>query len=77
MIEPGLWKRAAPALSAVWSMTAAIVLGAVVGTWLDRKLGLSPIFLVALSFGGLIAGAVQIARGLNRQSDDPPGPPPP
>jgi F0F1-type ATP synthase assembly protein I len=57
-------------------MTIAIVLGALAGTWLDRRLGTSPLLLVALSFAGLIVGAVQIARGL-KKSDDPPGPPAP
>jgi F0F1-type ATP synthase assembly protein I len=58
-------------------MTAGIVLGALAGSWLDRKLGISPVCLVGLSLTGLVLGALQIARGLNKQSDDPPESPPP
>lgn len=71
------WRRAAPALSAVWTMTAGILVGVFLGRWLDGRFGTSPLLQVGLAFVGLIGGSVRVVRGLQQSRHDPPLPPGP
>ncbi len=71
------WRRAAPALSAVWTMTAGILVGVFVGGWLDERFGTAPILKIGFALGGLIGGSVRVVRGLEQSRDDPPLPPGP
>ncbi len=71
------WQRAAPALSAVWTMTAGILVGAFVGGWLDERMGTAPFLKLGLALGGLFAGSVRVVRGLQQSRHDPPLPPDP
>ena len=71
------WRKAAPALSAVWTMTAAILVGGFVGGWLDTRLGTPPAFQLGLAIAGLVVGSVRVVRGFQNAPHDPTEPPPP
>jgi F0F1-type ATP synthase assembly protein I len=59
-------RGAAPYLDAVWRMVAALVLGAVAGLFLDRKLGSTPWGVVGGLGLGLGLGFYLLMRSLTR-----------
>lgn len=79
MLDPDMWKRAAPALALVSSMSTSVIGGALVGFWLDRRLGTEPWLLLLLVGGGFYVSVRHILLFLKQQKppDAPPGPPPP
>lgn len=56
-------------------MTAAIVLGAFAGRWLDERFGTAPLAAIGFAFAGLGVGAFQVIR--RSKQDDPSHPDPP
>ncbi|MBI4563703.1 MAG: AtpZ/AtpI family protein [Planctomycetes bacterium] len=64
--DPSIW-RPVMALAAVgWVLVVSIVLGYFGGSYLDRKLGTEPWFLVVGVALGTIAGFVQLWRVVKR-----------
>jgi F0F1-type ATP synthase assembly protein I len=59
-------RGAAPYLDAVWRMVAALVLGAVLGVFLDRKLGSTPWGVVGGLGLGLGLGFYLLMRSLSK-----------
>ena len=55
-------RQAAPYLAASWNLTAAVLLGAAGGWWLDRKLGTRPWLLLIGVFGGVVVAHHRRAR---------------
>ena len=44
---------------------ATIVIAALAGVWLDKRLGTSPLFVITMVFGGAAAGFWSMYRRLN------------
>ena len=59
-------RGAAPYLAAVWRMVGALLIGAVVGVVLDRKLGWAPWGVVSGLGVGLAAGFWSLMRSLSQ-----------
>ena len=57
-------RKAAPYLDAVWRMVGALLLGAGVGWFLDRRLGTGPWCLVGGLGLGMLAGFWSLYRSL-------------
>ena len=62
----GAERRAAPYLDAVWQMVAAVLLGAGLGTVVDRKLGWQPWGVVSGVGLGLGLGFWRLMRNLSQ-----------
>lgn len=82
MIDPNIWRRLAPAMGLVSTMTGSILAGVLLGSWLDRRLQTEPLLTAGLAMAGLVSGALYLARALrspnpdDRPPDDRPPPPP-
>ncbi|GAB4225600.1 MAG: hypothetical protein Kow0062_27910 [Acidobacteriota bacterium] len=55
-------KQAAPFLGAAWTLTAALLAGALGGRWLDGRLGTGPWLTLAGIVLGLLVGFYELAR---------------
>lgn len=83
MIDPNIWRRLAPAMGLVSTMTGSILAGVLLGSWLDRRLHTDPLLTAGFAMAGLLSGALYLARALrlpnpdDRPPDDRPEPPPP
>ncbi len=67
----GTTKAMSLAFSIGFSLAGPVVLGGLVGYWLDARLGTNPTFTMILVLVGAIAGLVQLIRTVNRlQSDE-------
>jgi F0F1-type ATP synthase assembly protein I len=54
------------AFSVGFALTGPIILGALLGIWLDARLKTSPWFTTGLVLLGIVAGFVELIRTLNR-----------
>jgi len=54
--------QAGPAMAAVWTLSATIVLGVLGGWWLDRRFGTRPWLLIAGMLLGLVIGMYQLGK---------------
>lgn len=79
MIDPAMWKRAAPALALVSQMTSSVLGGAIVGVWVDRRFGIEPWATLVLVGGGFALSVRHLLLFLKQQQppDAPPDPPAP
>lgn len=78
MSDPQMWRRAAPVLSLILSMTYSIIGGALVGLWADQRWGTRPWITVVLILGGFGLGLRNLLFFLKRvQPPDAPNDPPP
>ncbi|MCS7301087.1 MAG: AtpZ/AtpI family protein [Fimbriimonadales bacterium] len=62
------------AFSVGFALAGPVILGALLGYWLDGRLGTSPTWTMILTLLGIVAGLVQlirIASKLNRLEDKP------
>jgi ATP synthase protein I len=59
-------RSAAPYVDAVWRMVAALLLGAGLGWWLDKRLASGPWGVVGGLGGGLALGFWSLMRSLSR-----------
>jgi ATP synthase protein I len=48
------------------SFALAIVIGAVIGTWLDRVTGWAPLFFIVFFIAGVAAGILNVYRVVSR-----------
>ncbi len=82
MIDPNIWRRLAPAMGLVSTMTGSILAGVLLGSWLDRRLHTEPLLTAGLAMAGLVSGALYMTRALRLTNsnqpppDDRPEPPP-
>ena len=72
MSDSGFLKRMAAVSGMVLEMAALAIAGGIAGSWLDTRLGTSPLFLLLLLFGGMGAGMTRMLSTVNRLSDDEP-----
>jgi F0F1-type ATP synthase assembly protein I len=72
MSDSGLSTIVARVAGLVLPMTLTVLGGFFLGGWLDRKLGTSPLLLLALGLGGLIIGfwRMNSELGKARKKDD-------
>ncbi len=69
--KPGPSMGSLGALSAVGiAFVLAVVFGFVIGYFLDRWLGTSPLFIILFFFIGLVAGIVNVVRTANAVGKD-------
>lgn len=54
--------QAAPYMAAAWTMTAALLIGAFGGRWLDGRLGTAPWLLLLGLLLGLVVGFYELMR---------------
>lgn len=69
MLSPNALKVMARASAMVLEMGILVVVGAFSGSWLDGRLGTSPLFLLCLSMAMLAAGILRILRTLEHDQD--------
>ncbi|MCB9780427.1 MAG: AtpZ/AtpI family protein [Alphaproteobacteria bacterium] len=62
MLDPDMLKRLAGATAAAAELAVIVVVGALLGRWLDARFLTSPTFLLLLSIGGLTAGLFRLVR---------------
>ena len=74
MIDPNIWRRTAPAMALASNMTGSILVGVLVGSWIDRRYDTGPWFTVGLCFLGFGVG---VWRLLNAPPPPPPDDPSP
>jgi len=55
-------RQASPYIAASWVMTAALLLGALGGRWLDQRFGTRPLLAMLGLFLGLAVGLYELAR---------------
>ena len=73
-------QKVGPMLTASWQLVATILLAALIGWWLDGKLGTAPWLLIAGALFGIAAGLfsfIRAALAMGRSSGRPPNPPQP
>ncbi len=60
----------------VLPMTVTVIVGFALGGWLDKRLGTSPLLLLALGLGGLLIGFWRMNTELQkaRDTDEPDAP---
>lgn len=64
--EPSPWRLVGFVLSIVFIVPAGVLVGGLIGWWLDSKLGSSPVlFIVCLAFG-FVAGLLELFREFKR-----------
>jgi len=71
MPEPGQqertpWRLVGLVLSLAFVFPSALLVGYVVGWWLDKKLGTSPILVVVFILLGFFAALVELLRELKK-----------
>ncbi len=80
MLDPVLLRKVGLATAAAAETAVAVLLGLVVGGWLDARFDTAPVFLFACSLAGLLIGFWRLSRWLTRSDaldgNDPqdPGP---
>jgi F0F1-type ATP synthase assembly protein I len=70
MIDQNIWRRLAPAMGLVTTMTGSILAGVLLGSWLDRRLGTEPLLTAGLALAGLVGGATQLSRSVRSLPPD-------
>lgn len=58
------WRQLGLVLSMGVTFTAAVVIGVLLGLWLDARLGTKPLFTLILAGLGFVAGVVELLRAL-------------
>ncbi len=76
MIDPNIWRRAAPAMALVSAMTSSMLAGVLLGSWLDRRFNTGPWFTAGLTFLGFGIGIRRLLNASTTPPDDPPNPAP-
>ncbi|MFT5679512.1 MAG: F0F1-type ATP synthase assembly protein I [Myxococcota bacterium] len=67
-----LQKQLMGASGMVMEMSVLVILGALVGNWLDSQLQTSPLLLLLALGAALVLGMTRIIRTTDRLSKDPP-----
>ena len=72
MLDRSFFLKLGRATAVVTEMAVTIVLGVYAGSYLDSRLGLSPVLLLSFTLGALIVGTVRLTRSVAKltASDD-------
>lgn len=72
MLDPDMLKRLGGATAMAAELAVFVVLGALIGRWLDTRFLTSPTFLLLLSLGGLTAGLFRLTRWAKSEDQEDP-----
>ena len=76
MIDPVFLRKMAGVMALAMELAATVVLSTLAGSWLDTRLGSSPIFLLLLSLLALVVGMMRLTQGLKRLNPEDESDPP-
>lgn len=60
------WVQVGVAMGLIFTIPAGVVVGALVGLWLDGKLGTNPWLTMVLTGAGFVVGVREVLRELRR-----------
>ncbi len=66
MFDPRVLKGMVRASAMVFELGVLVLVGALAGFWLDKRLETSPLFLTLLSLAALVGGMIRIHRMLQQ-----------
>lgn len=66
----GPWRQLSVVLGMGFTFAAAVVVGGLLGVWLDGKLGTAPWFTLGLLVLGFVAGLLELFRELRSLDGD-------
>ena len=62
------WRQVGVALGLVFTIPAAVAIGALLGMWLDGKAGTAPLFVLLFVGAGFVGGVLEVLREVKRIS---------
>jgi len=62
------WRQVGAALGTVFTIPAAVAVGAIAGIWLDNRFDMKPLFTLLLTGVGFAGGLLEVLRVLRKAS---------
>ena len=76
MLDRAFFRKMGRATAVVTEMAVTVILGVYIGSYLDTRLGFSPVFLLSFTLGALVVGMVRLTRSVAKltaaDEDHPP-----
>lgn len=70
MLDRELLGRVGRLSALAFELAFTVVLGVILGSWLDAQLSTSPLLLLSLAVGSLVIGMVRLTASLKREVQD-------